>query len=239
MTLRTWFSATLGVIAMGTSALAAPPLGGGGDPLNGPNQALVTAFGPNVRVQRDGFSGALRSLRGLSVPTTGATPTERALGFVMQWRQVLSLGRSEVEVIDVQELPGRGHVVRFQQVVDGVQVEGRSIAVKVGRDDRVNSVVSDLVPFELAPTTPTISTDAAKDAVRSHFDVAMIGRPTQVVSVSAAHLARLAWRVPVAVIPLVAHFNVWVDAETGAILRQAPAGYDMPMTQLPLKVEAP
>jgi hypothetical protein len=56
-----------------------------------------------------------------------------------------------------------------------------------------------------------------------------------VVLVTAPHLARVAWKVPVALIPLVAHFDVWVDAEDGAILRSAPAGRDMPITRLPIK----
>ncbi len=235
MSVRRWFTATVGVIAIGSSALAAPP---DRDQVTG-DQALVVAFGPDVRVVRDGLSGAVRSLRGLSVEVSGATPAERALAFVMQWRNVLDLGRSDVTLIDVKPLPGRGHVVRFQQVHSGVEVEGRSLAIKVGLDGRIDNVTSDIVPFELPLPAVTISPEAAKLAVQNRFAVAMVGRPTKVVNVSAPHLARLAWRVPVAVIPLVAHFYVWVDAETGEVLRQAPAGHDMPMTHLPLKVEAP
>lgn len=234
MTLRRWFTATVGVIAIGSSALAAPP-----EHIKDADQALVVAFGPNVRVVRDGLSGAVRSLRGLSVEVQGATPAERALAFVNQWRNVLDLGHSDVTLLDVKALPGRGHVVRFQQVHSGVVVEGRSLAIKVGLDGHVDNVTSDIVPFELPTPASTISAEAAKAAVSNRFAVAMVGRPTKVVNVSAPHLARLAWRVPVAVIPLVAHFYVWVDAETGEILRQAPAGHDMPMTHLPLKVEAP
>jgi hypothetical protein len=43
----------------------------------------------------------------------------------------------------------------------------------------------------------------------------------------------------VALIPLMAHFWVWVDAEQGEVLREAPAGHDMPVARLPLKSEDP
>ena len=46
---------------------------------------------------------------------------------------------------------------------------------------------------------------------------------------------RVAWRVPAVLVPLAAHFWVWVDAETGAVLRQAPAGKDQTVTRLEVR----
>lgn len=228
MSLRGWITALSSVMALGSTSFAAPPTVT--DPV------VDAAFGPNVRIVRDTLSGALRAAYGLSVATTGATPTERAQAFIASWKKALGLASSGVVFIDMKELPGRGHVVRFQQTaLDGVPVESRTIAIKLGFDGRVNSVTSDIVPFELTRPARTISPEAAKEAVANHFAVALMGTPRDVVLVAAAHQARLAWRVPVAVIPMQAHFFVWVDAETGAILREAPAGNDGAMTHVPLK----
>jgi len=228
MTLRGWITALSGVVALGSTSLAAPP--------TVQDTSLETSFGPGVRIVRDTLSGALRGAYGLSVATTGTTPTERALSFVAAWKKALGLTTSDVVLVDVNVLPGRGHVVRFQQTaLAGVPVESRTLSVKVGLDGTVGSVTSDIVPFELARPARTIALEAAKEAVQRHFAVALIGAPREVVLVAAPHQARLAWRVPVAVIPLQAHFFVWVDAETGAILREAPAGHDGSMTHLPLK----
>lgn len=228
MTLRGWITALSGVIALGSTSLAAPP--------TVQDPTLETTFGPNVRILRDTLSGALRAAYGLSVATTGATPEARARSFVAAWKKALGLATSDVVLVDVQALPGRGHVVRFQQAaLSGVPVESRTLSVKLGLTGQVNSVTSDIVPFELVRPALTISAEAAKEAVQGHFAVALLGTPHEVVLVAAPHQARLAWRVPVAVIPLQAHFFVWVDAESGAILREAPAGHDGSMTHVPLK----
>jgi len=227
MTLRSWFIALSGVLTLGSASFAAPP--------TVQDPTLETVFGPKVRILRDTLSGALRAAYGLSVATTGATPVERARAFVVAWKKALGLATSDVVLIDVKELPGRGQVVRFQQTaLDGVPVESRTLSIKLGLDGKVGSLTSDIVPFELVRPALTIAPEAAKEAVQRNFSVAALATPREVVLVSAPHQARLAWRVPVAVIPLQAHFFVWVDAETGAILRQAPAGYDGPMTHLPL-----
>jgi len=228
MSLRGWITVLSSIMALGSTSFAAPP--------TVHDTTIEAAFGPDVRIVRDTLSGSLRAAYGMSVATTGVTPTERALSFVAAWKKTLGLATTAVVLVDVQALPGRGNVVRFRQTtLAGVPVESRTLAVKLGFDGRVNSVTSDIVPFELAQTAQTISAEAAKAAVANHFAVALMGTALQVVLVAAPHQARLSWRVPVAVIPLQAHFFVWVDAESGAILREAPAGNDGSMTHIPLK----
>lgn len=195
------------------------------------------AFGSRARVVREPLSGALRSLSGVRVETVGASPAERALSFAMSAREALAVGDAELVVEETTALPGAGTVVRIAQRVYGLAVEGRSLAVRLGADGAVRGVTSDLVPFEVAIPQRPITPSAARDAVERHFAVGHTGIPTQVVLVSAPGVARVAWRVPAVLIPLVAHFTVWVDAEDGSILRSAPAGRDMPVTRLPIRAE--
>lgn len=228
MKVRGWFAALGSVAALGGTSLAAPP----------DDMALKAAFGNTVRVTRDGLTGAPRALFGLREATFGADPAARALRFLEASRRLLDLGPSGLVHQETRALP-HGHVVRFAQTALGLPVEGRSLAVKLDAQGRVTSLTSDLVPFELARPAATIAPEQAQQVVRTAYQVAAVGTPTEVVLVSAPGHARIAWRVPVAVIPLQAHFSVWVDAESGDILREAPAGLDQVMAKLPRRSGGP
>lgn len=228
MRLRGWIS-TLGVVvALGGTSLATAP----------DDAALRAALGDKVRVTRDVLTGAPRALYGLRQPTLGADPAARALRFLESSRRLLDLGQSGLVHEETRALP-RGHVVRFAQTALGLPVEGRSLAVKLDAEGRVTSLTSDLVPFDLARPAETIAAERAREIARATYEVAAVGVPSEVVLVSAPGLARVAWRVPVAVIPLQAHFYVWLDAESGAILREAPAGLDQVLTRLPRRSGGP
>ena len=230
MRLRGWFTAVSSVVALGGTSLATPP--------DVRDEGLRAALGDEIRVTRDALTGAPRALYGLKQPTFGADPAARAMRFLESSRRLLDLGDSALVAKETRALP-KGHVVRFEQTALGLPVEGRSLAVKLDAEGRVTSLTSDLVPFELTRPASQLAPEAVREIARSTFDVAAVGAPTEVVLVSAPGLARVAWRVPVAVIPLMAHFFVWIDAESGAILRTAPAGLDQPLTRLPLKSGGP
>jgi Zn-dependent metalloprotease len=131
----------------------------------------------------------------------------------------------------VTPLP-KGHVVELTPSVDGLPIDGRNLTVELSASGHVVSVRSDLVPFSLAAPATTLGAEQARQVVATRFGLTLIGTPTQVVIVPGPGSGRVAWRVPTAVWPLSAHFNVWVDAENGAILKQAPAGLDQPSLTL-------
>lgn len=211
----------LGMTGVSQGASAAPP---------------AEPFGAGAKVVREPLSGAVRGVFGLKVATEGEDLGRRALGFVEARRRALGLGEAALIVKGEEALPnGRGHVVRLGQTVLGVPVEGRSLAVRMDGEGNVRGVNSDLVPFSIARPERALDAEAAMAVVRERYEVTHVGRPSEVVLVSAPHVARLAWKVPVAVIPLMAHFWVFVDAESGEVLREALAGHDMPVTRLPRK----
>lgn len=219
------FAPLLLATALGGSALAAPA---------DPPRALRDAFGANVRVLMDDVSGQPRSIRGLSVATSGLDAADRATRFLASQKTALGLQHAELAVLRTEKLPV-GEVVRFAQKVGDLEVDGRTLAVKLDAAGRVTGLNSDLVPFELQRPKALIGATQAQAAVHARFAVAATGTPRQVVLVPAPGLARIAWRVPTAVIPLAAHFDVWVDAETGEVLRSSASGKDQPMRSLPMK----
>lgn len=226
--LRLALIATVLVSSSGLAHAAPTPVGGE------PAQAsLVRArFGEAVEVRWDAARLAPRSLRNLSVPTEGKDAGERAARFIRASRDVFGIGaEGDVRPLETQAPKGRA-VVRLGATWNGLAVEGRSVVVVLDGAQRVTSVTSDLGPLVVPTPKETISPEAAKAAVAARFAVGATGVPVKVV-VANATAGRIAWRVPTMVLPLTGHFFVWVDAETGAILRQAPAGQDQTLARLP------
>ena len=222
------------LIALISTAHAGPPT-----PL-GPVHPAVVTFGENATVELAPHSDTVRRLSNLSIPTTGATPAERATRFLDAHRKALGLGHVRYQAAETTPLPrASGHVVRFgltavTSTFENLEIQDMSVAIRLDREGRVRSVTSDALPFTLT-APPTITADDAIAATRARYQLATTGTPRLLVTVPAAHHATLVWRVPVALIPLQAHFFVWVDATTGAVLRDTPAGFDQRVTRLPLR----
>lgn len=240
---RLFLSAVL-TATLGTPALAGPPT-----PLgpNQPPQPGVSTFGPNASIELAPHSTTtIRRLTHVAIPTSGATPLERASRFLDAHRGQLGLDHLRYEHRDTTALPrGLGHVVRFALGVEiskteHLEIQDSSLTVRLGPDGHVRAYTSDALPFTRPTSTPTLSAEAAVDAARARYAAMAFGTPRLVVLAPAAHHASLAWRIPVALVPLQAHFFVWVDATTGAIIKDAPAGFDQPIRSLPLRsTEAP
>jgi hypothetical protein len=242
-------SATLLALTLSGSAFAAPPTNPA-HPL-GPTPVVITvdaatrdlrtAFGPDLAITwAPGTADTTptpKHLRRLAVPTVGAAPVDRATHFLTTHRDRLGLGHLAFRPLDTKPLPSAmGHVVRFElSTIENLEIQDMSLTVRIDKDGLVRSFTSDALPFALPTTTATLSPDAAITRVRDHFAIASNGAPSLVALVLAPHQARLAYRIPVAVIPLQAHFDVWVDATTGAILHESPTGFDQRMTRLPTR----
>lgn len=239
---RLFLSAVL-TATLGTPAFAGPP--SPLTPTQTPQLALAT-FGPSASIElAPHTTDTIRRLTNLAIPTSGATPLERATRFLDANRNALGLTHLRYEHRDTTALPrGLGHVVRFALRVEiskteHLEIQDSSLTVRLDATGRVRAYTSDALPFTL-PTAPTLTPEAALNAARAHYAAMAFGTPRLVVRLSAAHHASLAYRLPVALVPLQAHFFVWVDATTGAILDDAPAGFDQPIRHLPLRsTEAP
>jgi len=243
-------SAALLSLAMSGVALATPTVGP-----NGPNGApsptpvsadvvaadLRGAFGPGLAITWSPGTTATtptpKHLRRLAIATVGATQVGRATHFLTTHRDRLGLRHLAFRALDTKPLPrDLGHVVRFELLtLENLEIQDMSLVVRLDKDGLVRSFTSDALPFALPAANATLTPDAAVARVRDHFAIASHGTPRLVVLVLAPHQARLAYRIAVAVIPLQAHFDVWVDATHGDILRESPAGFDQAMARLPTK----
>ena len=208
--------------------------------------ALVQRFGPNVKVTWNASRTAPKRLSGLSIATEGKDPGERARGFMLAHAALLGL-EGDVQVEDVRVFappdaaagtqPGARlslQSVRLSQVWSGLPVEGRSVVVRLDAAQRVTSVTSDLGPL-VVPTPERIVDGASVVAMlRSAYQIVGASEPHKVV-LALGTGGRIAWKVAVAVLPLQASFFVWVDAETGRVLKEAPAAFDQGLRELPLR----
>lgn len=224
-------------VASGATALAQPP---------SPDPAVVEAtlrarFGPELRVDWNATRTAPRRLTGLRVPTRGEGDGERARGFLLEHRTLVGLD-GDVRLLEARaarsldpaaRIAGK-RVVRMQQLWQGLPVEGRTVVVRLDEAGRVTAVTSDLGPLDVPAPARIVDVADARAAIARTYETAAIGEPTQVV-LAHGSAGRVAWRFPVALVPLVAHFYVWVDAATGAVLKSAPAGFDQVLTELPLR----
>ena len=236
-----WTAVALTAVAGG--AVAAPPQVHPNEPLvstpAGPATAFAARlrerFGSEVRIAWDDAWQAPRRLSGLAVPTAGPDAGARALGFLAATRNDFAAGASTWRVTRVQALPGGGTVVRCAVLLGELPVEGREVVVQLDDAQRVVRVTRDPGPAQRPATTMAIDAAQATQIAFGRYEVAAVGKATAVVLATTPGTERIAWRVPVARLPLSGHFFVWLDAETGATLRTGPAGFDEAMGALTLR----
>lgn len=218
-----------------SSAHAGPP---------GPTPpALATTFGASSSVELAPHTATttptVRRLSNIAVATTGATPAARATDFLARFRAPLGLTHVRLAEAQTTTLPrGLGHVVRFDvSTINHLDVRDMSVSVRLDRDGQVRSYTSDVLPFT-APSAPEVTAETALANARAAYSGAAFGTPRLFVEVPASHHATLVWRIPVALVPMQAHFFASVDAMTGAVLRATPAGFDQPVRALPTLVRS-
>lgn len=201
--------------------------------------ALVAArFGPEARPGLDA-DGRLHALRRLAVKVpAGTDPATVAAHLFVAHRDLFGLGGHDAGAVALAPAGretlagGAGVVLRFDVTVAGVPMERRSATARLRGDGTLAELRVDPLPRRVSLAASPITADAARARVAARFGLTEVGRPTAVIAVASPEEGRLAWRVPVALIPLVSHHLVWVDAATGGILGTSQAGFDQP--HLPL-----
>jgi hypothetical protein len=237
MQLKTLVTALGGwcALTVAAPALAAPPKVVG----NAPSLAPAEVFGPAARITLNRAGTHPRQVFGISVPTRGSTAGERAEQFVRDHAAVLGLV-GDVESFEVQSPrligpngPIARTIVRLHQLVDGRRVEGRVLVVTLDAQARAISVTSDLGPVRVPNLALAIDANQAAVIVESRFQVQALSAQAAQVVLADVDGGRVAWKVPTAAIPLVAHFWVWVDAVDGRILRTGPVGPHQGLATIP------
>lgn len=209
---------------LAAALLLAPPCGA--TPPQSANAAGAEArarFGATAKVRWDAARGAARGLFGLQATVSGADDATRARRFIRQHADLLG-GPRDAELALAGVAPNRaGAVVRFNQMVDGLQVADRSVAVRLDTAGRVRSVQSDYARLVMPPGAVDIGPEAARQVASAALGGAPAGTPWKAVFASLdPRRGAVAYRVTVAPIVLVVHRHVWVRASDGAILAVRP-----------------
>lgn len=192
---------------------------------------LQARFGAQALVGLDA-DGQVRALRRLGLATNRADPVVFAREIFATHRDLLGLtGRdaTRVELVLDKNLGLRradGRVLNFRLSLGGIPFERQSVAFRFAPDGRLAEIRMDRTPAAIAMPERPIDADTARIAVETAFGVTHAGRPSLVILSLSPVESRLAWRVPTALIPLVAHHFVWVDAGQGTVMRHEAAGFD-------------
>lgn len=210
------------LVSIPTVALASPP----DLRAEGPVRAEAAhRFGAKATVLWDAARSAPSAILGLRAAVPGATPEARARGFLVANGALLGgLVDADLGPAKVTAAGDDVVVVHFQQLAQGLPVEHRNLAVRL-RGAEVRAVHTDFLPVALAPQ-PDIGAAAAVAAVKARYGAVPTGAPVKVVLAPAPGVARVAWRVPVARIPLILMQLAYVAADDGALLQVVPAGKD-------------
>jgi Zn-dependent metalloprotease len=214
----------VGVLTIGTGYSAPPSYFSNA---KGLQLEVQSRFGAQARVIWNGAAKSVRSITSLNVKNAGKTARERAHTFLNAHRDLIPRsGPSDtLHYMRTQRFAG-GHVVSFQQRIGKTPVEGRLVRVAMDNTGRIHTLNSDVVPLRLAPSTQDIGLIGARETARVKFGGVPVSKGKRVVLVLGPNVARYAYSFIVARVPLQVHDRVWIDAQTGHVLKTAPASKD-------------
>lgn len=231
---RTWARALSAAcaLALGAPAAHANPLGAtpslDAETLGAEVQAR---FGPQSLLGHNA-EGQVVALRRLDLPRGEAAPIPFAEAFFRTHASLLGVSpalAAELSLTLLKDLTlpaGSGQVLHFTLSHAGIPFERRSATFRFAPSGALSEVRMDPLPARLSVPEDPITTDAARARAAAHLQTEQVGAATPVLYVLSGAEGRLAYRVPVAPAPLVAHYLVWIDAETGSVLATQRAGRD-------------
>lgn len=122
------------------------------------------AANPNAQVTVNELTGTVDAMIGMSIQSSGDSVENIARNFIADHQDIFA-GLSNEQL---QYNPNRskaalgGHVVRFDQVVDGIKVDGNGLGVVIDADNRVRGIMG---PYQKAFTESSYASLSADDAV--------------------------------------------------------------------------
>jgi Zn-dependent metalloprotease len=179
--------------------------------------ALAAETGGTVRASEQ--TGAAVSFRGRASAALyggeGLPPEDAALAFLTRYGGAFGLQDAATELALLGTSEARGEsFVRFQQVHEGVEVEGHQLVVQVDGNGDVLSALGKALPGITAPSIPAVTADAALAQARAATDAGS-GTAELVVYSEDGRSSRLAWRVALETGRLDSRPVLYVDAESG------------------------
>jgi len=160
------------------------------------------------------------AIRGLQVPTAGATDEARARAFLAQHPSLgveLGGGRDTLRLVDARRPLGI-RALRFQLFHRGLEVLGATLVVALDDQARVTALTSEADPVALASIGPATTREAALASVRARLGASGRGGAVRL-AILAEGAPRLVYRVrlPYPADPHLARYHL-VDAVSGRYL---------------------
>jgi Zn-dependent metalloprotease len=210
--------------------LVAVACAGVAPPASGSKAAEATDVPPHETLMLDPRNGAVRFLRGedlgAGLPGVAAGDAEAvARAFLAAYAALFRIADPAAELalqrVD-RESSGAAHV-RFAQRWKGLPLPEAELIVHLDAGGRVVLVNGSYVPTPRGvDTAPALSAADARRAAARASGVACADCATDLIVSAAAEEPRLAWRVA-APPGRIRGEEVWVDAQTGAVLRRLAA----------------
>jgi Zn-dependent metalloprotease len=108
-------------------------------------------------------------MHGLRVPCQGKTNVDRARNFLTRYAALFADARSELVLLDTQTTRERT-VIRFQQTLGKIPVDGAIVSVALDSEGRVRSVGSEALPVSLPSLRAKLS---GRQAARRALEVSL------------------------------------------------------------------
>jgi len=167
-----------------------------------------------------------RAIFGLDEPTTGATDEARALGFIRTHSELLGGLLPEMLRFEKRADHRGRRTLFFQLRAGGYDVEKRFVSIRFDSENHVRRVHSDFDRWTITETLAPVPAAVARRAAMQHLDASFAGEPRRVVLPTGPGRGAHVWRVPVARIPLMLHYRVYVDAASGTVIRAEDDAFD-------------
>ncbi len=141
-------------------------------------QALATfrnGYGPQAVVRVDDFAGSVDAAWDFKTNAYSGTPAAAALAFISDQRALFGISDPNTLQLRKAQPALRGYLVRYDQVVGGVKVQGGGIGVAMNASKQVIAAFGPYYPAVAVSTTPSLAADDA--VLRAKADLALLVVP--------------------------------------------------------------
>jgi hypothetical protein len=117
----------------------------------------------NAQIHLNQLTGTVDSMIGIAISVSGNSPEQMALNFINEHNSLFEgLNLQQLQVNQFRSKPALGgHIVRFDQHINGVKVQGNGLGLVIDSNNRVRSVMGPYQRDVNVDTAPSITAEQA------------------------------------------------------------------------------
>ena len=121
------------------------------------------ASNPNAQVSVNDMTGTIDAMTGMAIKTSGNSAENMARNFIADHQDIFEgLSNDQLQFNANRSKPALGgQVVRFEQMVNGIKVEGNGVGVVIDADNNVRGVMGPYQKDFSVASQPELSAEAA------------------------------------------------------------------------------